>query len=346
MKKKYFLPTILFFLLSSFIIKAQSVEFSYDITSLLTPPDGAGNAGVGFINNQFWVSEWRTGDIHLFDNKGAFVETFQIPGLTGTRSFTSDGVNLYCGTASTMIFKINPITRTLINTINITTTSNARARICSYDASLDNGSGGFWIASFFTDIASVDMSGNELSIITEAVHGLESMSGGAVDDLGNLYVYNRAGANDNQISIIDLSTGTQHGTVYDVFTNVSIPHGATTSKAAGLFISEDVVPGKKIVVGLSQFRPNILFGIDFETLGINDLTSSNITTKLYPNPSSDFIQISGLSEQINYKIFNVLGIQVRNGIITNTKQIDIRDFTNGLYFLKFSNGNTIKFIKE
>lgn len=77
-----------------------------------------------------------------------------------------------------------------------------------------------------------------------------------------------------------------------------------------------------------------------------DNINENEKVKLFPNPSSDIIQISGLSEDMNYKIFNVLGTQVRNGVFTNNDQIDIRNFANGLYYLKFENGNTIKFIKE
>jgi len=38
--------------------------------------------------------------------------------------------------------------------------------------------------------------------------------------------------------------------------------------------------------------------------------------------------------------------EIKKGIIADNEQIDISNFTNGMYFLKFKNGNTIKFIKE
>lgn len=41
-----------------------------------------------------------------------------------------------------------------------------------------------------------------------------------------------------------------------------------------------------------------------------------------------------------------VGQEVIKGSINNDEQIDIRNFTNGLYFLKLENGNSIKFIKE
>lgn len=66
---------------------------------------------------------------------------------------------------------------------------------------------------------------------------------------------------------------------------------------------------------------------------------------VYPNPSSEFIKISNLKSTKSYRIYNVLGNEIKNGIISNNEQIDIRDLTNGLYFLKFDN-RTIKLLKE
>ena len=68
--------------------------------------------------------------------------------------------------------------------------------------------------------------------------------------------------------------------------------------------------------------------------------------QLYPNPSNDYIQILGLTENEKYTLYNILGTEINKGVISNNEQIDIRDFTNGLYFLKFENGNTLKFFKK
>lgn len=67
---------------------------------------------------------------------------------------------------------------------------------------------------------------------------------------------------------------------------------------------------------------------------------------LYPNPANNFIQISGLEKSENYVISNILGVKIKNGNISNQEKINIKNLTNGLYFLKFKNGNTIKFIRE
>jgi hypothetical protein len=70
------------------------------------------------------------------------------------------------------------------------------------------------------------------------------------------------------------------------------------------------------------------------------------TYKIYPNPTSDFIKISGLNNIENYTIYNVLGVEIKKGIVSNNEKIDIKNLTNGLYFLQFKIENTLKFIKE
>jgi len=345
--KQIYLKSILafFFLLASFS-QAQTVEFNYEINSEI-PDNENGYAGIIFINNQFWVSEWASSDIHILDNMGNYIESFEIFGLSGVRSMTTDGTNIYCGAAGNTIFIVNPVTRILTSAISITTASSASARFCTYDASLDGGSGGFWIANFNTDIAAVGMTGDELAVIPLGTHGLDGMYGAAVDDLGNLYVYHQGGANQDQISIIDTSTGSQVGTAYDVFTNITSPLGSTESIAGGLFISEDVVSGKKVVVGISQATPNnILFAVDFGiALSVDEFTLNN-NIKLHPNPATDVISISGLKQTENYRIYNILGSEVRKGTITDNEKIQIDNFQNGLYILTFDNGHTFRFIKK
>lgn len=80
------------------------------------------------------------------------------------------------------------------------------------------------------------------------------------------------------------------------------------------------------------------------TLGMD--TFKNKEPRIYPNPSSDYIQILGLLEKETYTLYNVLGAEIKKEVISNNQPIDIKGYANGLYFLKFENGITIKFIKE
>ncbi|MGM5470326.1 T9SS type A sorting domain-containing protein [Flavobacteriaceae bacterium LMO-SS05] len=91
-------------------------------------------------------------------------------------------------------------------------------------------------------------------------------------------------------------------------------------------------------------------GLDYLVWSAASLSTAdfeeNRSVKLFPNPSSEFIQLSGLNETETYKIYNVLGSEVVSGSVSNHEKIDIKNLTNGLYFLKFENGNTFKFVKQ
>ena len=67
---------------------------------------------------------------------------------------------------------------------------------------------------------------------------------------------------------------------------------------------------------------------------------------IYPNPSNDFIQVLELQKKENYIIYNSLMHKICIGSISNNERIDIKNLTNGLYFLKLETGKFLKFIKE
>lgn len=89
----------------------------------------------------------------------------------------------------------------------------------------------------------------------------------------------------------------------------------------------------------------ITFGLG-QPLSIDDNEQTiNDSLKLYPNPSNEYIKVSGLSKMENYWIYNTLGNIIKNGTISNDEKLNIKNLTNGIYFLKFNNGNVMKFIK-
>ena len=81
------------------------------------------------------------------------------------------------------------------------------------------------------------------------------------------------------------------------------------------------------------------------TLGVDDITDVKLSLKLFPNPSVNFIKISGLSEKANYIIYNLLGKEILRGKVLNEENIFIDDLSNGTYFIKVENAKAIKFIK-
>lgn len=68
--------------------------------------------------------------------------------------------------------------------------------------------------------------------------------------------------------------------------------------------------------------------------------------RLFPNPSSEHIQVSGLEAVRQYAIFNLFGQEVKNGLVSDLEQIQISDLQKGLYFLRIGNAPASRFVKK
>jgi len=303
-----------------------------------------GLAGVLFFNNEYWVAEWSTDVIHSLDSSGNFVESFTIPGMSGARSFTTDGTNVYAGTAGLIICEIDHATRMITNIINVNTGSNAEARMCAYDETLDGGSGGFWIGDFGSDIASLDMNGNELSVIPSGDHGTV-VYGGAIDNVSPggpfLWISDQSGAppSNHFITQLDPVSGLPTGVVYD-FTADGGAAGAIEVVAGGLQITNGPVPGTIALLGLCQCDPsNLMFGLELiPDLGVDDNDISSFT--LFPNPSNGDIVIinTSVSGEKQVAVFDVLGKKVMDVTIDN--ELNISALRSGIYMVRVTQNNS------
>ena len=87
------------------------------------------------------------------------------------------------------------------------------------------------------------------------------------------------------------------------------------------------------------------FTWDAAALSTNAIEHKN-ALQLLPNPSTDFIEISGLSKTNQFKIYNTLGKEVSSGVISANEKIDVGDLTPGLYILKLGSERTFKLVIE
>ncbi|MEM5567117.1 T9SS type A sorting domain-containing protein [Psychroserpens sp. AS72] len=87
------------------------------------------------------------------------------------------------------------------------------------------------------------------------------------------------------------------------------------------------------------------FSWDVEVLSTNEFEIDSNQIKIIPNPSSDYFQLSGLKESIEFNIFDLLGKKVSSGKISPNQKTDISKLNNGIYFIRLDNVKTIKFIK-
>lgn len=317
----------------------NATVFMHDIGVITT---ANGNAGVVYLNNQFWVSRWASADINVLSSTGALVETFQVSGLTGTRGMTTDGTNIYISNNTASLSIVNPTTKALTGTIPVTVTPATNIRYVTYDPSLDGGNGGFWVGNFNTDFFAISMTGTQLSSIPAATHTCTGVYGLALDSATNtLYAYAQIAPSNDVIVPVSLPSGTP-SPAYDVFENDLSTGTTTSSLAGGIFVSNQVISGQTTIIGVSQATPsNILFGINPVTLSNANFDSNEFS--VYPNPANDRVTISSNVELQNMELTDLNGRVVKNldlGGVLNS-EIVISDLATGIYLLKINSNNTI-----
>lgn len=90
--------------------------------------------------------------------------------------------------------------------------------------------------------------------------------------------------------------------------------------------------------------------VEFFTLEVDNLLTNNFKIKVYPNPTSNDLQLSieNLnSNNLKYYLYNVLGHTLNHQKINNPKaHIITNTLPSGIYFLKITKNNlTIKTVK-
>ena len=73
------------------------------------------------------------------------------------------------------------------------------------------------------------------------------------------------------------------------------------------------------------------------TVGINDVVDDN-STSIYPNPASDILNIKSDLEVQNYRVYNIIGETVLEGVNSRQKnafnQVDVSNLDNGIYVIE------------
>ena len=92
---------------------------------------------------------------------------------------------------------------------------------------------------------------------------------------------------------------------------------------------------------------------DYNIVALNNLSTSDISEnssgiQIYPNPTSDILNITKVSDKANYEIYSVAGQILRKGTVKDGK-IVVRDLITGYYILKITDKDvekSFKFIKR
>lgn len=91
------------------------------------------------------------------------------------------------------------------------------------------------------------------------------------------------------------------------------------------------------------------YGVDLInlTLGVEE-SGKSLKPEIYPNPASDILNISGISEAANFEIYNAVGQKTGEGKVSDHK-VDLHHLSKGVYFIQFKEKEKVtrlKFIKK
>ncbi|HRP01546.1 MAG TPA: T9SS type A sorting domain-containing protein [Candidatus Kapabacteria bacterium] len=169
---------------------------------------------------------------------------------------------------------------------------------------------------------------------------LEGVAGDPVAD--GFKVTGSAGNNGNYylqpMIITNSSIATEMVKNTDQGKTISARIVTPTAKAIYMGFNLDVITN---ITDRTNFIKKAIDWIEGTTDVNDNLVNANIS--LYPNPSSDFINVNGLNGQAN--VTDLFGRIVWSGFITNNSQIDITTLSSGVYMLNINN-NIYKIIKK
>lgn len=83
-----------------------------------------------------------------------------------------------------------------------------------------------------------------------------------------------------------------------------------------------------------------------EVLSVNDIEITSNVIKILPNPSSNYIQFSGLKESTSFVIYDILGKRVQADVSAVNQTIDISSLREGIYLVVLDGKRSLKLIKS
>ena len=134
---------------------------------------------------------------------------------------------------------------------------------------------------------------------------------------------------------------------WNVNGSTALPGGFQTPFGGGLVLPAQLGLGTHYYVctphASGGMKAKII--VQSSTTGIAE-NQSQTNLSVYPNPSNGKFQFALEGSQVlkncKMEIYNVQGVRICQSVITNTKtDIDLSNQPNGIYFLKFFNGQTI-----
>lgn len=165
-----------------------------------------------------------------------------------------------------------------------------------------------------------------------------------LDFSNNLFFYDLGAANNEQLTTINLQNNVIQNTVY----SIQACDGFFNCPNLNLICSDSNE--------ISLIQQMISYSLPTQTVNVencilgNEVFGIRNEIKIYPNPTSGFVTINSNEIIKSIQLFDVQGRIINTYLINETKSnLDLKTYSNGIYFLKVntSKGSKIeKIIKE
>jgi carboxypeptidase family protein/immune inhibitor InhA-like protein/flagellar hook capping protein FlgD len=229
------------------IVGTPPTDEIYDLQFEYPCAVATGEAGVETDGNYIYTTEWNgAAGFFRYELDGTYVGTFNVAGAGNVRDLAYDGQYFYGAAANTSLFEMDftPGAETLISTI----TAPVACRAIAYDPVND----GFWANNWSDQITLFDRSGTTLDSF--APGAMISFYGFAWEDVlpGGPYLWGASqSGTGNELVKMDIANGGAQLEVYDI-ANSGITYVAGTDICGGLYITDQIVPGKWTIGGIIQ----------------------------------------------------------------------------------------------
>ena len=120
---------------------------------------------------------------------------------------------------------------------------------------------------------------------------------------------------------------------------VTFDSPSTNTAGAVIFAYKFTVPGTyNYDCSVGSHAANGMVGSVIVTDPSTNINTASANYLIYPNPTSDFVYLSGLNGDSKTMVYNITGKLL---LSTNEKKIDLSSYPNGLYILNIRTNNRV-----
>ena len=86
---------------------------------------------------------------------------------------------------------------------------------------------------------------------------------------------------------------------------------------------------------------NLMSGFECSPSNTHTIQSNEVEISIFPNPASNFVELTNSGKTpFDFKVLDVTGKTVHSGVLDNTLQISIANWSKGVYFIHGTNGQS------